>query len=100
MPRPKNPSREPEIEEPEVEEPERSAWVAAEEVPERFSFNFGSEAEYKRLEYRDKWCADCVGEETGLSSWVYGDPSTVKLAGGSGPWLPVQPDYAGADPLA
>ena len=29
-----------------------------------------------------------------------GDPSTVKLAGGSGPWLPVQPDYAGADPLA
>ena len=41
-----------------------------------------------------------VGEETGLSSWVYGDPSTVKLAGGSGPWLPVQPDYADADPLA
>ena len=69
------------------------------EAPERFGFNFGSEAEYKRLEYRDKWCADCVGEETGLSSWVYGDPSTVKLAGGSGPWLPVQPDYQGPDPL-
>ena len=64
------------------------------EPPERFSFNYGSEAEYKRLEYRDEWCADCVGEETGLSSWVYGEPSTVKLAAGSGPWFPVQPDYS------
>ena len=70
------------------------------EAPERFSFNYGSEAEYKRIEYKPEWCADCVGEETGLSSWTYGDPATVKLASGSGPWLPVQPDYAGADPLA
>ena len=70
------------------------------EAPERFSFNYGSEAEYKRVEYKPEWCADCVGEETGLSSWTYGDPATVKLASGSGPWLPVQPDYAGADPLA
>ncbi len=72
--------------------------VAVVEAPERFGFNFGSEAEYKRLEYRDKWCADCVGEETGLSSWVYGDPSTVKLAGGSGPWLPIQPGLPGTRP--
>ena len=76
----------PAIEGPEAEGPELEApKVAVVEAPERFGFNFGSEAEYKRLEYRDKWCADCVGEETGLSSWVYGDPSTVKLAGGSGP---------------
>ena len=76
------------------------AAVEAVEPPERFSFNYGSEAEYKRLEYRDEWCADCVGEETGLSSWVYGEPSTVKLAAGSGPWLPVKPDYSNEDPAA
>ncbi|MCO8128441.1 fibronectin type III domain-containing protein, partial [Acidimicrobiia bacterium EGI L10123] len=70
------------------------------EAPERFSFNYGSEAEYKRMEYKPEWCADCVGEETGLSSWTFGDPATVKLASGSGPWLPVEPDYAGEDPLA
>ena len=70
------------------------------EAPERFSFNYGSEAEYKRIEFKPEWCADCVGEETGLSSWTFGDPATVKLASGSGPWLPVEPDYAGADPLA
>ncbi len=70
------------------------------EVPERFSFNYGSESEYKRLDFKPEWCADCVGEETGLSSWTFGDPATVKLASGSGPWLPVEPDYAGADPLA
>ena len=70
------------------------------EAPERFSFNYGSESEYKRLDFKPEWCADCVGEETGLSSWTFGDPATVKLASGSGPWLPVQPDYAGADPLA
>ena len=70
------------------------------EPPERFSFNYGSESEYKRLDFKPEWCADCVGEETGLSSWTFGDPATVKLASGSGPWLPVQPDYAGADPLA
>ena len=69
-------------------------------APERFSFNYGSESEYKRLDFKPEWCADCVGEETGLSSWTFGDPATVKLASGSGPWLPVQPDYAGADPLA
>ena len=70
------------------------------EPPERFAFNYGSESEYKRLDYKPEWCADCVGEETGLSSWTFGDPATVKLASGSGPWLPVVPDYAGADPLA
>ena len=70
------------------------------EPPERFSFNYGSESEYKRLDFKPEWCADCVGEETGLSSWTFGDPATVKLASGSGPWLPVEPDYAGADPLA
>ncbi|MGA0878766.1 MAG: hypothetical protein ACO3SP_06565, partial [Ilumatobacteraceae bacterium] len=63
---------------------------------ERFSFNFGSEPEYKRLNFIPEWCADCVSEETVLSSWVYGDPGLVKLASDSGPWLPVLPEY-GAD---
>ena len=70
------------------------------EAPERFSFNFGSEAEYKREQFKPTWCADCVGEETSLSSWVYGDPGTVKLAAGPGPWYPVQPDFGGVDPLS
>jgi Fn3 associated len=33
-------------------------------------------------------CPDCVGEETWLSSWPYGDPGLVKLASGFGPWYP------------
>lgn len=65
---------------------------------ERFSFNFGAESEYKRVDFKPTWCADCIGEETGLSSWVYGDPGTAKLASGSGPWLPVKPEYGAADP--
>jgi hypothetical protein len=64
---------------------------------ERFSFNFGAESEYKRVEFKPEWCADCIGEETGLSSWVFGDPGTAKLASGSGPWLPVQPTFGGAN---
>ena len=67
---------------------------------ERFSFNYGSEAEYKRQAFKPDWCADCVGEETSLSSWVFGDPATVKLAAGPGPWEPVQPDFGGLDPLS
>ncbi|MEN9506974.1 MAG: hypothetical protein RI958_2900 [Actinomycetota bacterium] len=70
--------------------------------PERFSFNYGSEAEYKRYDYKDQWCANCVGEETSLSSWVYGDPASVKLASGPGPWLPgdEMPNWGPVDPLA
>ncbi len=73
------------------------------ELFERFSINFGSEPEYKRTgwnEEGDVWCGECKGEETVLSSWVYGDPGMVKLASGSGPWLPTEPDWGGQDPAA
>ena len=50
-----------------------------------FGFNYGSEPGARREE---KPCGDCVGEETSLSSWTYGDPALVKLASGKGPWLP------------
>ncbi|MEN9506404.1 MAG: hypothetical protein RI958_2330, partial [Actinomycetota bacterium] len=57
-------------------------------IAERFAFNYGAESDAKREAFKEQWCADCVGEETSLSSWVYGDPGTVKLGGGSGPWYP------------
>ncbi|WP_219974643.1 hypothetical protein [Rubrobacter xylanophilus] len=50
-----------------------------------FAFNYGTEPQRNREE---KLCPDCIGEETSLSSWVYGDPALVKLASGPGPWLP------------
>ncbi len=71
---------------------------------ERFGMNFGSDPEPKRigfnLEGTERWCEDCSTEETVLSSWVYGDPGMVKLASGSGPWLPQAPDFGGDDPLS
>lgn len=48
-------------------------------------FNFGSEPMANR---EVNACPDCVGEETWLSSWPYGDPALIKLASGPGPWLP------------
>ena len=48
-------------------------------------FNYGSEAMINR---ESRACPDCLGEETWLSSWPYGDPALVKLASGPGPWLP------------
>ena len=48
-------------------------------------FNYGSEAMVNR---ESRACPDCLGEETWLSSWPYGDPALVKLASGPGPWLP------------
>ncbi|WP_146902523.1 SdrD B-like domain-containing protein [Cellulomonas aerilata] len=48
-------------------------------------FNYGSEP----MEDREaRACPDCLGEETWLSSWPYGDPALIKLASGPGPWLP------------
>ncbi len=84
---------------PEGEDPE------AVERFERFSMNFGSEPEEKRVKFNREnpdavWCEECVSEETVLSSWVYGDPGLVKLASGSGPWLPEEPDWGAEDPLA
>ena len=71
---------------------------------ERFGINYGSDPEHKRYGYNlegdERWCEDCSTEETVLSSWVYGDPGMVKLASGSGPWLPETPDHGGADPLS
>ena len=68
-----------------------SIQLAQDELPHTstFAFNYGSEDTSVRQEHR---CADCVGEETSLSSWVYGDPSLVKLASGFGPWLPHTPE--------
>ncbi|WP_298456718.1 SdrD B-like domain-containing protein [uncultured Cellulomonas sp.] len=48
-------------------------------------FNYGSEPMADR---EASACPDCLGEETWLSSWPYGDPALVKLASGPGPWLP------------
>jgi hypothetical protein len=50
-----------------------------------FGFNYGSEQGERRAA---ELCPDCIGEETSLSSWTYGDPAMVKLASGPGPWLP------------
>ena len=68
--------------------------LAQDELPHtsEFAFNFGSEPQRNREHAR---CPDCVGEETSLSSWAYGDPATVKLASGLGPWQPGQPGGAG-----
>ena len=48
-------------------------------------FNYGSEPMVNR---EGSACPDCLGEETWLSSWPYGDPALIKLASGPGPWLP------------
>jgi hypothetical protein len=71
-----------------------SVQIAQDELPHTstFAFNYGSEPQGQRD--ADK-CADCVGEETSLSSWAYGDPAMVKLASGLGPWRPKTP--AGAE---
>ena len=63
-----------------------SIQLAQDEIPGiGMGFNFGSEP----MEAREaKKCPDCVGEETWLSSWPYGDPALIKLASGQGPWLP------------
>ena len=50
-------------------------------------FNYGEEHLLLR-QHEINRCPDCVGEETWLSSWPYGDPSLVKLASGFGPWYP------------
>ena len=57
-----------------------------------FGFNYGAEPQHNREANK---CPDCVGEETSLSSWAYGDPALVKLASGPGPWLP---SYDGGNP--
>ncbi len=61
--------------------------LAQDEMPvtSGFGFNYGSEPIGLR---NDERCGDCVGEETSLSSWAYGDPALVKLASGLGPWEP------------
>ena len=61
--------------------------LAQDELPltSTFAFNYGSEDTEARTA---EGCSDCVGEETSLSSWVYGDPALVKLASGFGPWKP------------
>ena len=63
-----------------------SVQLAQDEIPGiGMGFNYGSEP----MEAREaKACPDCLGEETWLSSWPYGDPALVKLASGLGPWLP------------
>ena len=65
--------------------------LAQDELPHtsEFAFNFGSEPQRNRDDAR---CPDCVGEETSLSSWTYGEPATVKLASGLGPWKPRTPE--------
>jgi manganese oxidase len=67
-----------------------SIQLAQDEMPgtdtgELFGFNYGSEPVANRVEHG---CPDCVGEETSLSSWAYGDPALVKLASGPAPWHP------------
>lgn len=68
-----------------------SVQLAQDEMPHTstFAFNYGSEPTTER---DPRSCADCVGEETSLSSWVYGDPALVKLASGLGPWRPGTPE--------
>ncbi len=60
-----------------------------------YGFNYGTEPEHNRDAER---CPDCLGEETSLSSWVYGDPAAVKLASGIGPWRPSWQAEGEADP--
>ena len=63
-----------------------SVQLAQDEIPGiGMGFNYGSEPMSAR---EGKACPDCLGEETWLSSWPYGDPALVKLASGPGPWLP------------
>ena len=63
-----------------------SIQLAQDEIPGiGMGFNYGSEPMSNREEGA---CPDCLGEETWLSSWPYGDPALVKLASGPGPWLP------------
>ncbi|MGC5584591.1 cell wall-binding repeat-containing protein [Ornithinimicrobium sp. W1665] len=81
--------------------PMRRPGPEAEPLFERFSINYGSEPEIKRATWNkegDVWCEECVSEETVLSSWVYGDPGLVKLASGTGPWLPTEPEWEDVDP--
>ncbi len=60
-------------------------------------FNYGVEPLLARQEPINR-CPDCVGEETWLSSWPYGDPGLVKLASGLGPWYPAwHPWFRDAD---
>ncbi|HEY5652583.1 MAG TPA: hypothetical protein VIW46_14145, partial [Acidimicrobiia bacterium] len=60
-------------------------------------FNYGIEPLLVRQEPINR-CPDCLGEETWLSSWPYGDPGMVKLASGLGPWYPTwHPWYQGND---
>lgn len=64
-----------------------SVQLTQDEVPGiGFALNYGSEPAKNRTGAGR--CADCVGEETSLSSWAYGDPALVKLASGPGPWRP------------
>ncbi|MBA2442070.1 MAG: hypothetical protein H0V53_06645 [Rubrobacter sp.] len=58
-------------------------------------FNYGTEPQRNRVATNpqgegttEQLAPDSVGEETSLSSWVYGDPALVKLASGKGPWKP------------
>ena len=44
--------------------------------------NYGSEPMAAR---EAKACPDCLGEETWLSSWPYGDPALVKTRQRPGP---------------
>ncbi|MER7443877.1 SdrD B-like domain-containing protein [Micromonospora avicenniae] len=63
-----------------------SVQLAQDQIPNvGMGFNYGSEPMADR---EAKACPDCIGEETWLSSWPYGDPALVKLASGKGPWLP------------
>mgnify|MGYP000206242543 CR=1 FL=1 len=64
-----------------------SVQIAQDEVPGGigYGFNYGIEPDKNRIPNRGP---DSVGEETSLSSWVYGDPALVKLASGPGPWKP------------
>ena len=59
-----------------------------------FGFNYGAEPDKNRVGTNpagaggaEQAAPDAIGEETSLSSWVYGDPALIKLASGEGPWL-------------
>lgn len=71
--------------------------ISQDEIPGiGFGFNYGADAQRNRDKQR---CPDCVGEETSLSSWTYGDPALVKLAsGGETPGGQGWPVTAGTDP--
>ncbi|WP_439939121.1 SdrD B-like domain-containing protein [Nocardia sp. N13] len=54
--------------------------ISQDEIPGvGFGFNYGADAQGNRDQ---QLCPDCIGEETSLSSWTYGDPAAVKLASG------------------